>query len=285
MNNEECYRFEKHRYQEPIFNTSIDATYIIYLEGNGRLEAIKKQLSIYHPTHIVYIVYNKGYKKCTKELIQNTSVQDLNYTNIKIFKHAKENLYNNILVLEDDFIFSPKLKQHKHIDNINRFIVSNSDKPFMFQIGTVPLVLFPYNSYVYHTISMGTHACIYSMKYREKMMNVDYMNTNIIWDWDVLNNTYGNVLGKFTYYTPLCYQTFPMTDNRKTWDNFFMSTFITTLKLDTAYEPGTSYMYTLAGLIGFILFIIFLFIIFYILINTYTVIINSFIKSKRYKRG
>jgi hypothetical protein len=283
MDSNKCYYFEKYTFTDGLFSNSIDATYIIHLEDNGRFEDIKRQINIYHPTSIVYILHNKGYKKCPKEIVENTSVQDLNHSNIRIFKHAKDNAYNNILILEDDFIFSPKLKLQVHIDNINTFISNNASKPFIFQLGTVPIALFPYNSYVYRTISIGNHAAIYSKEYREKMMNVDYMNKKLIWDWDILNNTYGSLLGKFAYYTPLCYQIFPMTDNRKNWDNFFMSNFLGLLKIDTNHEPGTSYAYIFAGIVGFLFFIAFLFVIFYISKCIYIFLLGLTIKNKRYR--
>ena len=62
MNNE-CYNYKKIIYNNGLFNKTIDATYIIHLEGNGRLDDIMKQLNEYQPTNIVYILFNKGYKK------------------------------------------------------------------------------------------------------------------------------------------------------------------------------------------------------------------------------
>ena len=61
-----CYKFKKIIFNDSIFENTIDATYIIHLENNKRLNHIINQLSIYQPTKIVYIVFNKGYKKCNK---------------------------------------------------------------------------------------------------------------------------------------------------------------------------------------------------------------------------
>ncbi len=60
-----CYRFEEYNYTDGFFN-SIDTTYIIHLENNGRYDAIQDQLNKFHPTNRVYILYNKGFKKCKK---------------------------------------------------------------------------------------------------------------------------------------------------------------------------------------------------------------------------
>ena len=60
-----CYRFELLEFNDWLFE-NVDATYILHLEGNGRLDHIHDQLKTYHPTKKVYLVYNKGYKKCHK---------------------------------------------------------------------------------------------------------------------------------------------------------------------------------------------------------------------------
>lgn len=73
INDDICYRFEQYKYTDGLLNDSVDATYILHLEDNGRLESIKKQLNQCHPTNIVYIVFDKGYKKCKNNLKRITS--------------------------------------------------------------------------------------------------------------------------------------------------------------------------------------------------------------------
>jgi hypothetical protein len=126
MNNK-CYRYEKILYKDGLFNKTIDATYIINLEGNGRLEYIMKQLEEYHPTNIVYIVFNKGFKKCKKADFIINPPYDLVDANLNIFKHAKNNNYDNILILEDDFIFDDKILDPFHRNNVNKFINTHND--------------------------------------------------------------------------------------------------------------------------------------------------------------
>jgi hypothetical protein len=43
--NLEAYRFEEHNFEDGMFDACIDATFIIHLENNGRLEHIQKQLT------------------------------------------------------------------------------------------------------------------------------------------------------------------------------------------------------------------------------------------------
>jgi hypothetical protein len=102
------YRFKKKIFNDGFLNNSVDATYIIHLENNGRYNHIQEQLSEYHPTNIVYILFNKGYKKSKKKYFINKTCLDLIDACLKIFKHAEIHNYNNILILEDDFIFSKK---------------------------------------------------------------------------------------------------------------------------------------------------------------------------------
>jgi hypothetical protein len=120
--NTECYRFEKRHYTDGVLTSGVDATYIIHLEGNGRIDEIEKQLREYHPTNVLFIVYNKGYKKCKKQEYIKTTARDLVDANLQIFKHADQQGYENILILEDDFMFSPKMNEKKHQENVLAFL-------------------------------------------------------------------------------------------------------------------------------------------------------------------
>jgi hypothetical protein len=64
--NSKCYTFKSIKFNDGIFNKTVDATYVIHLKGNGRYENIINQLNEYRPTNEVYILLNDGYKKCDK---------------------------------------------------------------------------------------------------------------------------------------------------------------------------------------------------------------------------
>jgi hypothetical protein len=55
--NENAYSFELIENSSGFFDDSIDATYVIHLEGNGRLESMKKQLKKYIPSNFVIIMF------------------------------------------------------------------------------------------------------------------------------------------------------------------------------------------------------------------------------------
>ena len=104
-----CYRFELLEFEDCLFQ-NVDATYILHLEGNGRIDHIHEQLKTYHPSKKVYIVYNKGYKKCGKDIDPQETHSDLVHANMTVFEHATP--YKHVLVLEDDFIFSKDIITH-----------------------------------------------------------------------------------------------------------------------------------------------------------------------------
>jgi len=210
----ECYAFEKIEYKDGLLSECVDATYVIHLEGNGRLESVKKQLAEYCPTRLVYILLNKGYKKCNKPEYVKNSARDLVDANLQIFKHAEQQGYGNILVLEDDFIFSPKIKEQKHQDNIHQFLRTHTNQPICYLLGCVPYILIPYDYNNYRQlISTGTHCVVFNKKMREVVLNE---NPEKIADWDVYFN-FSHFNRKRVYYDCLCYQLVTETENSRTW--------------------------------------------------------------------
>ena len=133
-----CYRFEEFIYTDGFLSDQVDATYIIHLEDNGRMNNITQQLETYHTTNTVYILFNKGYKHCEKAAYINNTARDIIDANIQIFKHAEEHGYGNILILEDDFIFSEKILEKNHQTNVLTFLDENKAKPFLYLLGCIP---------------------------------------------------------------------------------------------------------------------------------------------------
>jgi len=261
MSIDECYTFKQYTYTDGIFQESIDATYIIYLQGSTRISNIFKQLEKYHPTNTVYILMNKGYKECKKSLMNNTTYSDLVDANMRIFQHAQENEYSNILVLEDDFIFSKEINNSSHINNISTFLLDNKDSDFIYQLGCAPIVSIPYNTYTYLTLSWAAHANIYSSKAVQTLLD-DYASNKITGHIDahIISNTFTK-FNTYMYYTPLCYQVYTYTDNSATWvlpgplkeiKIFFIGFFLWLLGIDKTPEPGTTILYTISKLLFFI---------------------------------
>jgi len=65
------------------------------------------------------IVINKGFQNCDKKLIEQISYNDLTDAFLQCLYDAKEKMYNNVLILEDDFIFSDEITEKETIEKIN----------------------------------------------------------------------------------------------------------------------------------------------------------------------
>jgi len=261
-NNLKCYNFKKIIYDNGLLDNGVDATYIIHLVGNGRYTDIIKQLTLYKPTKTIYILFNKGYKKCKKEKYINLPCYDLVDAFLEIFKHASNKNYNNILILEDDFIFSNKINQKQIQNNICSFVNKHKYENFQYLLGCIPFIKIPYTFNFIHYISIfsiGTHAAIYSKLNRDKILKIDKKKIN---DWDMYNCLYSR---RYMYKIPVCYQLFPDTDNSNNWskNNIILYFFGQITKkilnfsnLDIRVEPGYSYFYTFSTFFTIILLFI-----------------------------
>lgn len=270
-NSSHCYTFKKIKYNKGLLDNAVDATYIIHLEGNGRYDDIMNQLESYHPTKEIYIIFNKGYKKCKKDKHITLPAYDLIDAFLQAFKHAKNQNYNNILILEDDFMFNEKIKKESIRNDICSFLNNNKDKDYQYFLGCVPSLRFPYTIDLKHFInicSLGMHAVIYTKKNRETLLNV---NQKDISDWDCYSFIHSR---RYMYCEPLCYQLFPDTENSKHWGTTTYFLYISAqlvkktfniFKLDTQAEPGYSFFYTFSTLFAFILLILILVIVYKII--------------------
>jgi hypothetical protein len=250
--NGSCYRFEKIEFKNALLN--IDATYVIHLENNGRIGSVREQLNKFRPTRNVFILHNKGYKKCKKDDYINTPPLDLIDAFWHIFKDAYQKNYKHVLILEDDFIFNERIKNIKVRQNIMNFI--NNKNYDVYSLGLLPFLQSAYNN----TTSIcllggGTHAMIYSRNCISKVLQDDKRS---IKDWDLYIAT---KFTKYIYNEPLCYQLFPETENQKHWGNDIgvkvQKYTINKLKLDVQVEPGYSIMYTISrGLYGLCIIVV-----------------------------
>lgn len=258
--NESCYHLERLEFSNrDSILLDIDATYVIHLENNGRLDSVRKQLNEFQPTKDVFILHNKGYKQCDKDAIINKPALDLVDAILYIFKDAQKKDYKHILILEDDFIFNDKIKDKKVRQNIMNFI--SKKKYDIYALGRIPALQKAYNNNVSISLYGGaTHAMIYSRDCIDKTLQYDKRN---ITDWDDFT---GKIFRIYMYNEPLCYQLFPETENQKYWGKNIVGTIklelIKLLKLDVQVEPGYSIAYIASrGLYGLcILLVVWLFI-------------------------
>ena len=262
--NRHCVRLEKKKFKNGIFQPSIDATYIIHLENNGRLSSIENQLKLFQPTNIVYIVYNKGYKNCSKSIPYQLPAYDLIDTFFYIFQDANEKGYANILILEDDFLFSNDVLKQCHLSNLNHFLNKKKSEKMIYYLGCLLWAQLPYNSHTnINLISTGTHSVIYTYSARQSLLQ----KKNIpVFDWDIYNNFFSGIR-RYVYYIPLCYQLFPETENSKNWQSILginpVKWYIKYNNLDVQVENGYSNTYWFAKSVGYLILLLLLILVFW----------------------
>lgn len=265
------------QYDDGILNDCVDVTYIIHLEGNGREPDIMKQLQKIHPTNTVHIVYNKGYRKCGKELGITTPYDDLIHCYLWIFEHYKSSQKDNatrkknVLILEDDFIFNDKITEIETRKKIENTLETIQHNRFSFRLGCVPFLLFPRTTYTYASLFAGGSHCII---YNEKCVDYTLSNREYVRDWDEYCNIHTK---QYIYKEPLCYQLITETENQKTWGdvNIFLKNitvpllikYFKLLRLDKQVEPGYSIAYKIGLLFTFILLCLVLYIFYYVFSN------------------
>ena len=180
------------------------------------MDNINKELSNIQPTKKCFILLNEGFKKGNK-LNKNikSSIHDLHDAYVFICNHAYENNYNNILIHEDDFFYDEKILDINIQSNINTFIKNFDNKQSMiYNLGAVGMFK-KYNNH-HKKINFGLYA--QSIIYNKKAFI--YVKDNLNNSDKVIDNFLNNIVNKFTYNIPLCYQTFPNTENQNIWLNF-----------------------------------------------------------------
>jgi hypothetical protein len=288
MLNKDCYTFKLLNKKNGFIDNFVDATYIITMEKNGRKENIDQQLSVYTPTNKIYIVYNKGYKNCKKILPKQVTNYDLIDAYMNIFDHSLKENYNNILILEDDFIFDPKIKNKLILNQIKNFFYNfNKLKiPVTFNLGPIPVLIYsPYfeninkNKDIYRCNFCGTsHAIIYNKKIQKKILEYYKNNNNNIeirhWDW-FLTGKYK----MYFYKNPLAYQLLNETENQKNWgfdpsqhntlrykiDRYFTKKYLSIFKLDSNPIYGFNLHFKVSYIIHIIIYILLLLFIIYLM--------------------
>ena len=277
--NTECYRIQSIHFKECLFE-NIDATYVLIMENSNYESDVKKQLQQYKPTHNVHIQYNKGFKKCEKYFCNNNkkiskTYQDLAHAYIRAFKDAKKNGYKQILVLEEDFIFSSEFNNNNHIETVNRFLLTIRKNKYMLSLGCAPIITLKHSKELRKCVlSVGTHAIIYP----DSLYSEIIQDCNKIEDIDI----YLNTKKKYMLHKPLVYQVYNETENRSNWGEQFgyVSKIITTiissvilafLELDKKEEPGTSILYkSNVYMYDFVLPLIFILLLLHIIHTMYS---------------
>ena len=198
--NAHFYNFEERNYETSLFE-NIDATYILHLEGNNRLGHVEEQLTKYIPSKKIFIVYNKGFKKCTKDLSMQCSTYDMIDANLNIIDHSIANNYSNILILEDDFQFNSSILEDEHKKDIDDWLNKNNNSEFLYYLGSLPIIkTFNLSNHNQLFLSIGTHALIISKNMKEKLL----LHKEYAKDWDIYLNQFFLYKTMRTYIGEMC---------------------------------------------------------------------------------
>ncbi len=219
--NEHCYILEKLKIKEGIFDEIVDACYIIHLIGSPRLRNVYKQTYELPLCKNTMICHNKGFKKCRKDLKVQRSPHDLLNCYKYILANALREKYQQIIILEDDFIYENALFNPFYQKNIIKFLNKNNckNRDFIFSLGGLPTCQSLYVTNPYFTnlyLSCGTHALLYSNKAIENV----YKNMKSMNDIDEFTSTH-YFYKRYGHIIPLITQTFPETENTKSWGSHY----------------------------------------------------------------
>ncbi len=252
MNNSSCYYRKVLNFEKGMFDKYIDVVYLLTMENSDREQHYMEQLNKYKPHKKVIIQYNKGFKLCNKELYKQNTIYDLNDAYYQVFINAKKNNYKNIIIFEDDFFFDHTINQYI-VDDIGNFITNTHFH--IYNLGSaLQLVIPDYKTNLQCLVSTNAHSVIYNYVYFEYYIS-NYEQNNI----KIQNDLFWNKLNiiKYTYYKPICFQIYHLTENRKNWKLSKVSNFfINLLQLNKKHQPG----FTIITILNYIvsLYIIYL---------------------------
>jgi hypothetical protein len=247
----DCYYLDSGEFDSGLFDGVIDCTYVLTMEDSDRHDSILYNISSYKLTSKYVVQYNKGYKKCKKNLKKQLPNHDLVHSLQNIFKHALSSGYKRILVLEDDCVFSEDIRDNNTINDISTFLTEND--PQVYSLGAA-FVTFPWSvsfNNSYRTLfSLLAHANIYNDKYMMRFIKTDH---KIIKHADAFPNYCWDT---FCYKNPLAYQLLSPTENQQNgWTDFDNQSFVNNavyksvlygikqMELDTKHKDGFDRLY------------------------------------------
>ena len=255
----DCYYTKSYTIDEGNYDGVVECTYVLLMENSKREEQILQQIEEAKITRRVVIQYNRGYKKCEKDLRVNKPNYDLEDAVKNVFKHALSQGYSRIIVLEDDCEFDERIRDPIVVNDLRTFLERRDPK--IYNLGTSISLTSPFDVLLHNKnqrllYTTCAHAVIYSREYMESAVNRDYMLGHVDFEH---NRTWS----KYTYTYPLAYQKFTDTENKKEgWGyigNFLDYILFKPMKLDTQVQPGFDRIKLICDYVSIVLFLLLLF--------------------------
>jgi hypothetical protein len=258
QHNNESYRFEELEFENGMFDSCVDMTYVLTLEDSIRRNSYMEQLQTHLPSSIVKIQHNKGYKNCDKLLKNQDSSSDLNDAYRNVFMDAISNNYDSILLFEDNFFFGDNYTKGD-INNICYFI--NENRPDIYHLGPLNHISFFSTTLHLWVLNMAlSHATIVNRHFMELYIE-DVCNNKV----DLYDHHWNDLrFQKYSYYKPICFQLLPDTKDQSLWQSNLKKWLVSISQLDKSnviYVPVhqtllySSY-FTFLGLMLFACFIV-----------------------------
>ena len=254
----DCYYTKSYTIDKGNYDGVIECTYVLLMENSKREEQILRQIEDAKITSKVVIQYNRGYKKCEKNLRVNKPNYDLEDALKNVFKHALNQGYSRIIVLEDDCQFDERIRDPIVVNDLRTFL--DRRDPQIYNLGTPISIPSPFDI-LFHERNQRllyttcTHAVIYNKKYMDNAIHRKFMLGHTDFE-------HNRIWSKYTYTYPLAYQLFEDTENKKEgWGyvSFIADILFKPLKLDTQVQPGFDRLKVVFDYISVVLFLIFLF--------------------------
>lgn len=254
----DCYYTSSYTIDKGNYDGVIDCTYVLMMEDSKRKKQILRQIENAKITSKVVIQYNRGYKKCEKNLRVNKPNYDLEDALKNVFKHALDQGYSRIMVLEDDCEFDERIRDPTVVNNLRTFL--NERDPEIYNLGPIsipsPIDVLLHNNHQRLLYTTCAHAVIYNKKYMDSAIHRKFMMGHVDFEH---NRTWS----KYTYMYPLAYQKFTETENAKEgWGEAYYildKLMFKPLKMDTQVQPGFDRLKMTFDYVSIILFLLLIF--------------------------
>ena len=255
----DCYYTKSYTIDNGNYDGVVECTYVLLMENSEREEQILRQIEEAQITSQVVLQYNKGYKKCEKDLRVNKPNYDLEDALKNSFKHALDQGYSRIIVLEDDCQFDERIRDPVVVNDLHTFLKKRD--PEIYNFGTTisltsPIDILLHNKNQRLLYTTCTHAVIYNKTYMKNALTREFMAGHVDFE---MNRTWS----KYTYMYPLAYQKITETENAKEgWGSAYYlmkNIMIKPLKLDTQVQPGFDRLKLTFDYVSILLFLLLLF--------------------------
>jgi hypothetical protein len=249
-----CYSYETIVFEGGIFDTFVDASYVLTLDNSTRRAQFIKEISNLKPTKKTYVQTNSGYKKCSKQGVKRP-YEDLCHAFKQAASHALTHGFKNVLIFEDDVQFTEYFLTNKEklSFEIKLFFESHKGR-LAYALGMLPTFSWYVNKNTRRGLGAGSHAIIYDHVLLREMRDLPLQDVD---RWLNLS------CPKYFHCRLLAYQLCPLTENMASWGvgmNVFdklvsscLKMYIRLTGLATHEQPGYFISYQLSMLIPYLL--------------------------------